>query len=209
MINPIFRQTVLISLLGHLAVFNLFSFSFGSRITKANYSSVSFLGDYLNPISLMQGYPLKQARYILREKPDTSKLKSVVQDYSQFDYYTKPAVASVLGIEKAVTADNVPLTQFSPKRKESTVMFYPALPYDFLLYFKDRQVVHIELMFNIISEPNKGNYIAVKRKISSGNLEADLLSMRYINRYLFIQQFNYPSDKWQSVKIELGPKKND
>ena len=73
------------------------------------------------------------------------------------------------------------------------------------LYFKDRQLAHIELAFNIISG-QKINPVVVKRKISSGNLEADLLSMRYISHYLYIQQAAFPSDVWQEVKIELSPK---
>ena len=38
----------------------------------------------------------------------------------------------------------------------------------------------------------------------SGNLEADLLSMRYINHYLSVQQQMFPVNKWQVVKIELS-----
>lgn len=204
---PIFKQTIYISLLGHLTIFGMFGFSFGDRITRPNYARISFLGEMLNAPALMQQGALKQVKYILKDKPDVTPLKQATQDYSRFDYYTKPAVESVLKIEKSVVAGNVYSASFSLKKKEASVMFYPSLPYNFLLYFKDRQVVHIELMFNIISRSDKANYIVVKRKISSGNLEADLLSMRYINRYLFMQQFNYPSNKWQPVKIELEPQR--
>jgi hypothetical protein len=82
-------------------------------------------------------------------------------------------------------------------------MFYPRLPYHFALYFKDRQTVHIELMFQVISGAQR-NSILVKRRVSSGNLEADLLSMRYISRYLFIQQRGFAPNKWQTVKIDLS-----
>lgn len=206
MINPILRQTLLISLLGHLTVFNIFSLSFGDRINRGNYASVSFLGDLLVKTSQFSAYPL-QARYILKDKPNVTVLNKANQEISRIDYYSKPVTNPIFNTEKASPEVKVELTKFNPSRKEPTVMFYPSLPYNFLLYFKDRHVVHIELMFNIISKPDKANYIVVKRKVSSGNLEADLLSMRYINRYLFIQQFNYPSNKWQSVKIELGPQK--
>jgi hypothetical protein len=51
---------------------------------------------------------------------------------------------------------------------------------------------------------DKRNSILVKRRISSGNLEADLLSMRYISRYLFMQQRGFVPNKWQTVKIDLS-----
>ena len=84
-------------------------------------------------------------------------------------------------------------------------MFYPRLPPYFSLYFKDRQVAHMELMFKITSSL-KNSSISIKRKISSGNLEADLLCMRYINHYLFVQQGIFTSGDWQAVKIELSAK---
>ncbi len=83
------------------------------------------------------------------------------------------------------------------------MMLYPRLPYDFSLYFRDRQAAHIELAFNIKTAGNREE-VAIKRKISSGNLEADLLSMRYISHYLFIQKTRFAPGVWQSVKIDLA-----
>jgi hypothetical protein len=85
-------------------------------------------------------------------------------------------------------------------------MFYPHLPYNFLLYFADRQAVHIELMYNI-SPGAHSPVLSLKRKISSGNLEADLLAMRYLSHYLSIQQENFPQNTWQAVKIDLSYEK--
>jgi len=48
----------------------------------------------------------------------------------------------------------------------------------------------------------------IKRKISSGNLEVDLLTMRYIGHYLFIQQKRFTPNNWQTVKIDLSEKEN-
>jgi hypothetical protein len=94
------------------------------------------------------------------------------------------------------------------RKKEAVIMFYPQLPYNFLIYFQDRQLVHIELMYNIISR-DSANSIIIKRKISSGNLEVDLLSMRYIGHYLFIQQDAFAPNIWQTVKIDLSTKTED
>lgn len=89
------------------------------------------------------------------------------------------------------------------REKDSVVMIHPLLPYQLQLYFKDRQSVHLELAFKIISSGHK-NYVIVKRKISSGNLEADLLCCRYLGHYLFIQQAKFVPGTWQTVKIDLS-----
>lgn len=84
-------------------------------------------------------------------------------------------------------------------------MFYPRLPHYFNLYFRHRQAAHIELMFNISASATASSII-IKRKISSGNLEVDLLSIRYIGNYLFIEQSRFPHNTWQTVKIDLSTK---
>jgi hypothetical protein len=87
--------------------------------------------------------------------------------------------------------------------KDSVVMIHPLLPYQLQLYFKDRQSVHLELMFMVTSNRSK-KFIEIKRKISSGNLEADLLCSRYLGHYLFIQQGRFALNSWQTVKIDLS-----
>ena len=67
--------------------------------------------------------------------------------------------------------------------------------------------MHIELVFNLISQGNSKT-IVMNRKISSGNLEADLLTKRYLGHYLFVQQGAYPADSWQTVKIDLSAKED-
>jgi hypothetical protein len=87
--------------------------------------------------------------------------------------------------------------------KDSSVMIHPLLPYQLQLYFKDRQSVHMELMFKIIPRP-LGNHIVIKRKVSSGNLDADLLCCRYLGHYLFIQGARFAPNTWRTVKIDLS-----
>jgi len=100
------------------------------------------------------------------------------------------------------------LPQFIKQAQKPVIILHPSLPQYFLIYFKDRQLAHIELLFNMPSVPSgkRTSRIEVKRKITSGNLEADLLSMRYISHYLFIQQSAFPSDTWQTVEIDLSCK---
>lgn len=189
-------------------MFSIFSLSFGNRIPPINYSTqIAFLGRILESYDLR---PNLSTRYTLRLKsaafhnyyfPSIGSLRQTI-NYG----WEKPAANLVFNAAKITLPTKPDLTLSSESlRKDRVIMIYPQLPYNFLLYFKDRQVVHIELMFNIISE-GKTNYIAVKRKVSSGNLEVDMLVERYIKHYLFIQQAGFLPNKWQAVKIELSTK---
>ena len=238
MIGVTLKKTVLFSLLGHLTVFGIFSFSFGNNIPRMDCTSVSFLGSILSgydltqPFFTPQGYcEIEKAGLISSQnlntqdriikqsfinKPDMLALDKTSREYKLTpslyagdrvisNPYLKPTVNLLFNKDKVIFASRPTLVSMPPVRKDSVIMFYPHLPAHFLLYFRDRHVVHIELMFNIISN-NKTNSIVIKRKISSGNLEADLLSMRYIAHYLFIQQADFPPNNWQTVKIDLRPK---
>lgn len=207
MIKPLFRKTIFFSILGHLAAFSIFSFSFGPTAPRLGYAPVSFWGRILPGSELISKNldAIKPRKPFLVRAPvldsdKTDKIRPVLADY-----YLKPPVALGLNNEKIAFRQKIPPITAVQKRKEQAIMFHPSLPYHFLLFFKDRQAVHIELMFNIISR-EKMNSIVVKRKISSGNLEADLLSMRYISRYLFIEQARFMANNWQTVKIDLSAK---
>lgn len=101
-----------------------------------------------------------------------------------------------------------PVISEIPHYPEPAFTLHPLLPYRFDLYFKDRQQVHIELEFSVTRSDSR-NFVSLRRKISSGNLEADLLSMRYIGHYLFIQQARFSAGVWQPVKIEFSPHTRD
>ena len=207
MMSAAFKKTIFISLLGHMAVFSIFSFSFGGRISKLNYAGISFLGPILrSPDFRSQVFVPSQHRWTdFCRKPNILAISSLDKGYAlSSPQYLKPAAFLSMYREKIIFIPKEPI-RFLQKKKESAIVFHPYLPYDFLIYFKDRQRVHIELMFNIISN-DKTSSIAVKRRISSGNLEADLLSMRYISHYLFIQQARFAPNSWQTVKIDLSAK---
>jgi len=206
MTNSILRQTIFISVLGHITLFSMLSFSFGPKIPEVNFARVCFWGaifrspDLMNNRKFDTGY--KTGR--LLGKSEISVLDKINREnlLASRDYL-KPPVSLTFNQEKiAFTRESMPILLMSGRR-ESAIMFYPRLPYYFALYFKDRQTVHIELAFAVISG-DKRNSILVKRKVSSGNLEADLLSMRYISRYLFMQQRGFVPNKWQTVKIDLS-----
>jgi len=202
------KKSIFISLLGHITLFSIFSFSFGYKIPKVDYTGVSFWGAILQSPDLIsrENFKSQDTKEIFMKKFNTKPIDKTNREYPCLSsYYLKPAAIARLNEDKIIFVQKKTPMLLSPARKAQAIMFYPLLPYHFLLYFKDRQVAHIELMFNIISSP-RTNSIAVKRKISSGNLEADLLAMRYISHYLFIQQAGFPMNDWQTVKIELSPK---
>lgn len=204
--SNIFKKTVLLSLLGHITVFSLFSFSFGNRIPQADLSAASFWGAILRNSDLM---PRRQQASLKLIRPDISLLGRADKEPAPIsNFYLKPAVDLNHNSEKMLFVAKRELTPVLRKRKEPVIMFYPHLPYHFLLYFQDRQTVHIELMFDIVSS-GMANSVIIKRKISSGNLEADLLALRYIGHYLFIQQSGFSKNAWQTVKIDLSAKSQD
>ncbi len=197
----------MVSFLGHMTVFSLFGFSFGDKIPPANYTPTTFWGMVLRNSDLvprrqhpdLKMAPLPHTAPLL---PQTNKVYPPISNV-----YLKPAVGLVFNSEKMVFVSQTQLGPGPWRKKEPVMMFYPHLPYNFLLYFQDRQAVHIELMFNISLKDNV-SLINIKRKISSGNLEADLLTLRYIGHYLSIEEAAFPQNKWQTVKIDLS-QKND
>jgi len=130
----------------------------------------------------------------------------VDKDNISLGYYLKPGVHLNLYQEKM---SYNPPGSFGPAlnhRRQPVILLYPPLPYHFLLYFKDRQRAHIELEYNVRQDVGS-SFVALRRKVSSGNLEVDLLSMRYIGHYLFTQTAYLPVSGWQTIKIDLEPKK--
>ncbi|MCU0652344.1 MAG: hypothetical protein MUC39_05325 [Candidatus Omnitrophica bacterium] len=209
MIEPIFKKTILLSLLGHLTAFGIFSFSSGNKLPDLSQINISFWGGFLKGYDFTSpnsnfNKPFKPAFNLRPVSPLPEKIDSPAS-LEQLVYF-KPSARLLIESEKPPLVKNL-AEEYLPKiRKQPVVMLYPKLPYHFSLYFKDRQLVHIALDYKIITG-DKVSSIIIQRKISSGNPEADLLCMRYINLYLSIQRERFTPNKWQTVKIELEPKK--
>lgn len=200
---------IFISLLGHIAVFSVFSFSFGYKPFEANFGDISFLGAILKRSDLIWPDNLNargMRNLFIGKTKELAWAKTGLEPHT-LSGYLRPALTSGLNEEKKTFLPQLIWDSSFKAKTQPVIMFYPRLPYHFILYFKDRQTVHLELMFNIIPRDGKSS-IVIKRKISSGNLEADLISMRYISRYLFIQQMGFIPNNWQIVKIDLS-QKND
>ncbi|MDD2751866.1 MAG: hypothetical protein PHN59_01885 [Candidatus Omnitrophica bacterium] len=202
------KKSIIFSLAEHLTLFGLFGISFGPKIPKADFSTVSFWGEILKNYDFRQE-PVRQSARIERLFPNLLRDLEVPAKKKENgpEYYSlncvKPQVRLAQGSK--INYQNPPVKSFVFARKESVVMLHPELPYYFGLYFKDRQAVHIELVYNIIPH-GKSNSVLVRRKISSGNLEVDLFSMRYLSHYLFLQQSALAPNIERTVKIDFSPK---
>lgn len=227
--GPFFKKSLIISVLSHITFFGLFSLSFGNK-AKSGYAQVAFwgelykthqvnqpmllpeqgAGDLSGNIALIKDFFGRKSEVVALERTATdialkdrkSTINAVI-----FDIAKKPTVATGVSSEKKDFVVKKIDNPFPELRSESTVVFHPLLPQTFPLYFADRQVAHVELMFNI-GGAGVGSRVTVKRKISSGNLEADLLTMRYMSHYLFIEQSKFAPESWQAIKIDLS-EKND
>jgi hypothetical protein len=204
------KNNILVSLLSHLALFTVIGFSLGPTPSMIDHGYVSFVGSILNDHDLAWRLNVRQARrmaaapkIVVRQKAQAG----IVREPSRVSgaYFAAPLNFASAHDKLTFVKRDIPVPSSVSGHKDSVVIFHPVFPSHFLLYFRHRQAVHIELLFNI-SPRDKSNYLKIKRKISSGNLEADLLSMRYISHYLFLQETRFPINTWETVEIDLSPK---
>jgi hypothetical protein len=200
------KKPVLISLVSHAIAIALFNFSFGNRLSVVDFPQVSFLGGLL-PHFALKPSALRQGAHQLYRDEGTAFVQPLAahQEFPGLsNICEKPPVGLMRTFEKIPAVERSRTDYRIPAERQSVVMFHPLLPLYFGLYFADRQTAHIELLYKINSGQKK--LISMKRRISSGNLDVDLLAMRYIGHYLFIQRTILPTDNWQTVKIDLSAK---
>ena len=200
-----FKKTITLSFLGHLSVFFIFSFSFGPRIGQGSFTSIYFLqkGLFLGEVALRYKDGI---RHFFVDKTAVLSLDRAQKPALEVESaYLKPNVEAPFELSRYQFKG--PAAQLSPvlKKTGAAIIFHPQIPYSLAPYFKDRQGVHIEIMFNIV-QMGEASSVQIRRKVSSGNLEADLLSMRYISRYIFMQRQVLSPNNWQTVKIDLSAK---
>jgi hypothetical protein len=216
-----FKKSLIFSVAGHLTLFTAFGLSFGNRILNAdNLPRISFWGDYLGnyqvekPTSNLNRYvtvtptnTINTIQDLFRRKQDASIVsKAETKGFTGPQGCIKPSLAFGFGEQKSVFIKKTALVRYIPRSPEGAMVFHPVLPYDYTLYFKDRLVAHVELEFDIVSREGKGS-VEIKRSITSGNPEVDLLIMRNISHYLSMQQKRFSPNSWQTVKIDLSQRK--
>lgn len=204
--NP-FKKTIIISTLSHLAIFCIFGISFGRIVPKVNYGNLSFWGQVLNnsqvskPVSTVKGLPYSVISHSSRDY--LSSISNPQEPYLWSGGFVKPSSTLESNSKKAVFIEKFNIQIPQARKIKPAIIFHPLLPYSFSIYFKDRQIAHVELMFKT-TNVERINPIIIKRRISSGNLEVDLLCKRYIERYLFMHRYTQAiNSNWQTVKIDL------
>jgi hypothetical protein len=219
--STFFKRPFFVSCCVHLCVFSLFCFSFKPRTINVPVFAVSYLGEGADSFNAGVGFPnapaftrrqlfsffnLKRSRLFSRTGLDDAKNKRYRMLLST---YLKPRLAVAGSGDKRGFVDKGEPARFLLPHKAPVFVFHPILPAGFSLYFKDRQLAHVELSYRLSSGPGLRFLPEVKRKISSGNLEVDLLCQRYITNYLFAQRLAFAPSAWQVVKIDLSDKDDE
>jgi len=205
----IFKEAVFLSLVGHAAVFGTVSLSFGPELRPLNFTDVSFRGSFLAQRELSpESYAARTAVGRLPMLGLGYLRRKAALPVSGLEHYLKPEAFLAQGNKLFWQPAVQPLLPVNTTGDKSVVMLYPALSFNPSLYFKDRRQVHLELVYRGKRSGSDNYSVFLKRRISSGNLEADLLSMRSLSRYLLIRQSETDSG-WHTVKIELSPGIND
>ncbi len=212
------KFTIFISLFCHIFCFSSVKLTFGKRIDAEdsyNFYNVFFLGpiftksDYTRDSIKRSNFASGTSRVVFLCRTNALGTLSKAQGLTQVPQpylihlskseFNKPSLPN-LRDDKILYLEPSPTLKL--KKGESSIMFYPSMPYHFLLYFKDRQTAHMEVAFCISP---KGRIDVIKRKISSGNPEVDLLIMRNLTHFLNLCKANFTSGSSRVVKIDLTP----
>lgn len=202
------KSAVFISLLLHIVCFSGVELTFGKRYgleKNFEFTRIFFLGPILQEAEYypesIQHADSSAGRLIARNlvnnlKPGSPETHGFV---SSSIFFEKPPVLTLID-NKLVFFKPTP--SMKAKKEDTSIMFYPPMPYHFLLYFKDRQVVHMEAAFYISPE---GKIAGLKRRVSTGNPEVDLLIMRNLAHFLNLYKSNFTLNSRHTVKIDLSP----
>lgn len=203
------RLGLFISLLWHGLCPLIFDTSF-KKAYFAKQEPVVFLGSILSDAHTnlsLQGTPKVRSggKEVFRKyyRAGLNLPYYEVPPIAEFFLNDKPHIQSPSYLPRLESALNpVDTDEFFKERRgyQKALFFHPRIPYHFLLYFKDRASVHIELEYFLSA---KGDALEVRRRVSSGNLDADLLVWRHINHWLFLRREQLPRNLWQAVKIDL------
>jgi hypothetical protein len=202
------RAALFVSLSWHFLFFGVFEPTFVSKVNLPSLDRVAFLGSMLQDRDFLNSFEknLIADRRVVNLKTVYPVNKGEGFISPSLQGAVKPPVYLSASQDKKILlpsrADNLVYAH----KEKPPLTFYPALPYSFLFYFKDRQIAHIEFTFYV---SDTGKISLVKRKVSSGNLDTDLLAYRYITHCLFLQEGRFPVNTWQTVKIDLTRKEND
>lgn len=204
--KPLLNLMLTLSLCGHLLGLAFIKPIMGEGSLKLKGLKIFFLGSLLSQDEVN----IKKDNYsFFKTEPDSDKRIFLNLRMS----WLQPAYRNMEFLEFKFRRPLFDLSIFNQRqipyfqpqacflKKEASLIFSPYIPYSFLLYFKDRQKAYLEFLFYISKE---GRLNSINRRISSGNLEIDLLVMRHITRSLYLIRNSFPSESSQIVKVEFS-----
>ncbi|MCM8800260.1 MAG: hypothetical protein NC900_06020 [Candidatus Omnitrophica bacterium] len=182
----------------------IFEPTLGTGLSREILPSTFFLGSLLDDNEVVSGSSFFRERsHLSLDRLINLRIYFLPYKFENFflniSEGTKPLI-SLVNLQGKLIFKNEILPFNRLKEKHTSLLLHPYLPYSFTIYFKDRQRAYIEFSFYLSEE---GKPIFINRKITSGNLEADLLSLRYVLRCLGLMASQFPKRSWQTVKIEL------
>lgn len=198
-------RPLILSMLGHAAVLVLVAFTFPQQPGSPVPQRMIFAGEvWQGAVPALK--PQRPAIAVEGRLAGAQKRVLASGGEDMFADMRRYAWIKPAALISAVAAKSIPAGSelvSKPVYRDPVLILHPSLPAQLELYFKDRQEVHIELLFNI-SPDDQGGSLELKRRVSSGNLQADLLSKRYLSHYLFIQRARFAPGQWLPVKIDLS-----
>jgi len=200
-------MAVIISLVCHTIIFGNVGLIFGDKIARNTFklTKIFFLGPILQESDYNTETDSRPGDYVskLNTRIMIGPVKARPEQLDDFgrsaEVINKPVV---FASANSKTAYFKPAGAFESRKPGSSIMFYPNMPYHFMLYFKDRQTAHMEVTFYV---SDQGRITGLKRRVSSGNPEVDLLIMRNLTYFLNLCKSNLSSNSWETVKIDLSP----
>jgi len=203
--NAGLKFALIVSLACHVVCFRGVDFTFGKKLDAQSLKAfkIFFLGSILGGEDSLQSEsdsPVGMDK--LTQRLFLNMLQ--VQPLPGYEFTSQKQAPEKLSLMK-LTQEKIsyykPCAPAQRKEIEPSVMFYPSMPYHFLLYFKDRQTAYMEVDYYISAH---GKVMGIKRRVSSGNPEVDLLIMRNLVQFLELYKSNLVLDSWQTVKIDLS-----
>ncbi len=196
-----FEKSILIAMFWHIICFSSVSFTFFVH-PKTVYKSMKIV--FLKPLLTKTDFYLENS-YKDRRK-HSPRLDTYLKQISKplhlsleqnFSSADKPPITIDSFRDKPHILRHTFISALITKTEQRELYRPPMMGRS--LYFQDRPMIGIELNYRL---SNSGRPMFVQRLISSGNLEADLLMMNYLKRWIFFR--TKENSDFNNIKFELS-----
>jgi hypothetical protein len=208
--NKPFSVSFFVSCFWHIGLFSIILINFPDARLKTNNNDIVFLGSFLKDYDFVQNedysrqakipdYYFKTARQnlLILDLNDYAKLDSFIDKplayYFEKEVYREEIYSSI----EEFLSKNIALKQ-RPQEVEADLLDSSNLP-DFKIYFRDELPRYVK--FNLYINPT-GRVGFLKKTISSGSFDADMIAQRFVNRLVF-DKSAYGRSHWQTIELNL------